>query len=196
MKKRGKKSSLCLEDMLLLTFYYMRHYPTFDQIGKSFGISESYACKIFHRITTILVKVLDMKSRNELLNSNLETILIDVTEQSIERPQKKQKAYYSGKKKRHTIKVQLVVCLMTLQILSVICRKGHVHDFKILKESNLKIHSDIDKLGDAGYQGIKKLYPNSYTPIKKTKNKPLTKADKQYNRTLSKKRIRIDIFPK
>jgi hypothetical protein len=98
MKKRGKKSSLCLEDRLLLTFYYMRHYPTFDQIGKSFGISESYACKIFHRITTILLNVLDMKNRNELLNSNLDIILIDVTEQPIERPQKGQKSYYSGKK--------------------------------------------------------------------------------------------------
>jgi len=31
-----------------------------------------------------------------------------------------------------------VVCLLTLQILSVICRKGHVHDFKILKDSKLK----------------------------------------------------------
>ena len=98
LKKRGRKSSLCLKDMLLLTLYYLRHYMTFAQLGKDFGISESYACKIYHRISTILVKVLDMKSRNELLNSNLETIVIDVTEQPIERPKKGQKAYYSGKK--------------------------------------------------------------------------------------------------
>lgn len=98
LKKRGRKSSLCLKDMLLLTLYYLRHYMTFAQLGKDFGISESYACKIYHRISTILVKVLDMKSRNELLNSDLDTIVIDVTEQPIERPKKGQKAYYSGKK--------------------------------------------------------------------------------------------------
>ena len=98
LKKRGRKSSLCLEDMLLLTFYYLRHYMTLAQLGKDFGISESYACKIYHRMTSILINVLDLKSRSELMNSNLEVILIDVTEQPIERPKKGQKAYYSGKK--------------------------------------------------------------------------------------------------
>lgn len=98
LKKRGRKSSLCLEDMLLLTLYYLRHYMTFAQLGKDFGISESYACKIYHRMSSILINVLDMKSRNELMNSNLEVVLIDVTEQPIERPKKGQKAYYSGKK--------------------------------------------------------------------------------------------------
>jgi len=76
--------------------------------------------------------------------------------------------------------------------LSIICRKGHVHDFKILKDSKLNIHKDIKKLGDAGYQGIIKLYSNSHTPIKNTKNKPLTKADKEYNANLSKQRVRIE----
>ncbi len=104
LKKRGKKSSICLEDMLLLTLYYLRHYMTFVQLGKDFGISESYTCKIFHRMTTILVNVLDMKSRNELMNSDLEAIIIDVTEQPIERPKKGQKAYYSGKKNNIPLK--------------------------------------------------------------------------------------------
>jgi len=98
LKKRGRKSSLCIEDMLLLTLYYLRHYMTFAQLGKNFGISESYTCKIYHRMSSILINVLDMKSRSELMNSNLEVILIDVTEQPIERPKKGQKAYYSGKK--------------------------------------------------------------------------------------------------
>ena len=98
LKKRGRKSSMCLEDMLLLTLYYLRHYMTFAQLGKDFGISESYACKIYHRMSSILINVLNMKSRSELMNSNLEVILIDVTEQPIERPKKGQKAYYSGKK--------------------------------------------------------------------------------------------------
>ena len=98
LKKRGKKSSLCLEDMLLLNLYYLRHYITLDQLGKRFGISESYACKIYHRMANILVKVLDMTNRHELMNSDLEAIIIDVTEQPIERPKKGQKAYFSGKK--------------------------------------------------------------------------------------------------
>jgi len=192
VKKRGRKSAVCLEDRLLLTLYYLRHYETFSRLGGQFGIHESYACKIYHQMLNILLKVLDMKGRKELLNSDLDTILIDVTEQPIERPKRRQRAYYSGKKKCHTIKVQVVVCLMTLQIYSVICNKGRVHDFRILKESKLKISSEIKKLGDLGYQGLEKLYENSYTPVKKSKNRPLTEEDKKYNRELSRIRIHIE----
>lgn len=92
----------------------------------------------------------------------------------------------------HTLWRELGVCLMTLQIYSVICNKGRVHDFRLLKESKLKISSEIKKLGDSGYQGLDKLYENSETPVKKSKNKPLTKEDRTYNRELSKVRISIE----
>lgn len=74
----------------------------------------------------------------------------------------------------------------------MICRKGHVHDFNILKESKIVILPDIKKLGDSGYQGIQKIYKNSYIPIKKTKSRPLTKEEKDYNKKLSKQRVRIE----
>ena len=34
MKKRGRKSGLPLTDRLLLTFTYLRHYPTFARLGQ------------------------------------------------------------------------------------------------------------------------------------------------------------------
>lgn len=74
----------------------------------------------------------------------------------------------------------------------MICRKGAIHDFRILKESRLALALDSDKLADAGYQGLDKLYENSQTPVKKTKNRPLTDEDKAYNRALAQKRIRIE----
>ena len=98
MKKRGLKHGVALADRLLLTFTYLRHYPTFSRLGKEFGVSESYACKLYHRMLNILLKVLPMKNRKDLMNCDLETILIDVTEPPIERPVRHQKAYYSGKK--------------------------------------------------------------------------------------------------
>ena len=98
MKKQGRKSGLPLIDRLLLTFTYLRHYPTFARLGSEFGISESYANKIYHQILDVLVNVFSMKNRKHLLESNLQTIVIDVTEQPIERPTKGQRAYYSGKK--------------------------------------------------------------------------------------------------
>jgi len=96
--KRGLKPRISIENKLLLSIYYMRHYMTFTRLGEEFKISESYANKIFHKITDILIKILKLKSRNELLDSNLGTLLIDASEQPIERPKNKQKQYYSGKK--------------------------------------------------------------------------------------------------
>ena len=98
MTKRGLKPQISIENKLLLTIYYMRHYMTFSRLGEEFKISESYANKIFHKITDILIKILKLKSRNDLLSSDIGTLLIDASEQPIERPKNKQKKYYSGKK--------------------------------------------------------------------------------------------------
>ena len=147
MKKRGLKSTISIADQLLLTLTYLRHYPTFAKLGKEFSISESYANKIYHRMLDILVRVLPMNSKKELLRSDLDSVVIDVTEQPIERPKQQQCHYYSGKK-CHTLKVQLIICWASLQILSVICRKGKVHDFRILKESRLPINRETEKLAD------------------------------------------------
>ncbi|MDE0299508.1 MAG: hypothetical protein OXN17_12820 [Candidatus Poribacteria bacterium] len=68
-----------------------------------------------------------------------------------------------------------------LELLSVICRKGSVHDYRILKESRLAISPETEKLADGGYQGIAKLYANSSTPIKKCRNTPLTQEAKQFS---------------
>ncbi len=170
LSRRGQASTIPLEDRLLLTLFYLRSYPTFLNLGKQFSVSESYAHKLFHRFSGILVKVLHLQSRSSLSSADLKAVLIDVTEQPSERPQRGQKAYYSGKKKRHTVKIQLLVCLSTLSILAVFGDKGHVHDFQILKNSRLVLHPDVLKLGDAGYQGMQARYGNALTPFSFTKN--------------------------
>lgn len=193
LSRRGKPSTaLTLMEKLLLTFVYLRQYPTFEQLGAMFGISESYANKLYHHSLDILVQVARLPGKKAFLEQGIEAILIDVTEQPMERPVKKQRQWYSGKKKRHTIKAQLIVCLKTLQILLVVCDKGRTHDFKLLKRCRLKIVNRIKKYGDSGYQGIQKLYANSKTPHKKPKDGELTKEEKRENRELARLRIPIE----
>ena len=98
MKKRGIKGKLTLGQHLLLTLYYLRHYATFQILGNFFGISESYCCKIYQKISMYLLKILHVSGRKALINSDFEAVVIDVTEQPIERPTIGQKGYYSGKK--------------------------------------------------------------------------------------------------
>ena len=100
-RAKGVKPSICVEDKILLTLYYLRHYPTFKNLGDNFNISESYANKIYHFILNILTQELHVEGSKELVNTDLDVIVIDVCEQQIERPVKNQKKFYSGKKKTY-----------------------------------------------------------------------------------------------
>ena len=56
----------------------------------------------------------------------------------------------------------------------VICTtltNGKRHDFRLFKESGVRIHPKIKTLTDTGYQGIGKTHANSELPKKKTKKK-------------------------
>ncbi|MCK5522719.1 MAG: transposase family protein [Thiomargarita sp.] len=86
----------------MLTIYYLRHYPTFINLADVFKISESYCHQIYSRYVRILAEVETLPNRKKGLENPPDTLIIDVTEQPIERPVKCQKSYYSGKKKRHS----------------------------------------------------------------------------------------------
>jgi transposase len=70
--------------------------------------------------------------------------------------------------------------------------KGRTHDFRMFKQSGVHVHADVCMEADSGYQGIKQYHPNSSLPYKHTKNKPLTKEEKQYNHTLSSNRVHVE----
>ena len=193
MKRRGKHSSqLTNEDKLLLTLTYLRHYPTFQQLGGQFGISESYAYKLYDRYRRYLVTLLRLPGSRALVASGLSAVLLDATEQPIERPTHRQRAYYSGKKKRHTIKAQLIVGLFSLQILAVACGLGRSHDFTVFKQTRVPLAPQIEVYADSGYQGISDLHANSVIPIKKPKGRELTADERAHNRALARVRIAIE----
>lgn len=75
--------------------------------------------------------------------------------------------------------------------------QGNKHDFQLFKDDRLDIAQHIRILADAGYQGLAELHENCQTPFKKSKHHPLTKKEKQKNRSLACKRIMIEhIFRK
>lgn len=74
----------------------------------------------------------------------------------------------------------------------VICTSysnGKRHDFRLFKESKVKVHPEISMLTDTGYQGLKKIHAKTQMPKKKSKRNPLTKEDKKNNRELSRERV-------
>ena len=81
--------------------------------------------------------------------------------------QKKQKKFYSGKKKRHSLKSQVILDKKSRKIIGTAFSNGRKHDFKLFKESKYHIHKNTKILTDTGYQGIKKLHVRAELPKKK-----------------------------
>jgi len=195
-KKTGRPSKLSTEDQLLITLEYWREYRTYFHLGNSWGINESTAYRIVRKVENILIKsgLFNLPGKKALLESNseIEVIVVDVSEQEIERPKKKQKSYYSGKQGYHTLKSQIVADQKSEQVICVRCEKGRVHDFRLWKESKIRLNKEIEILGDKGYQGIQKIHQNSQIPHKKKKKEKLSKEQKKANRQLSQRRIVIE----
>jgi Helix-turn-helix of DDE superfamily endonuclease len=93
--KTGRPSKLSLENQVLITLEYLREYRTYFHIGQSWGINESTAYRIIRKVETILVSSTDFRlpGKKQLLKSDseLEIVVIDVTETPRERPKKTEK---------------------------------------------------------------------------------------------------------
>ena len=128
------------------------------------------------------------KVKEELIQHEL---IVDATEQAVERPlgQEEQKPYYSGKKKRHTSKSQIVICSEIKDIVDVVIGEiGSKSDVKIFRESLHKFHQEQGFLGDKAYVGEFQVT----TPKKKPKKGELTKEEKERNSWLSSRRIMVE----
>ncbi|MBW1242167.1 MAG: IS5 family transposase [Spiroplasma poulsonii] len=196
-KKGGKTNKLSLENRLLMTLLYWREYQTYFHLGKSFDISEANCYRNIKWIEDILIKNSDFQQlagKKALINDyfNDKTIIIDATETPIQRPKKGQKQSYSGKKKKHTIKTQVIIEQETKKIIATSFSLGKKHDYALFKESKIPILKNTKLIVDSGYQGIQKNHNNVLIPTKKTKKNPLNKEQKQYNRLVSKMRIIIE----
>ncbi len=82
---------------------------------------------------------------------------------------KKQRLNYSGKKKRHTQKTQVVADESSRKILGTDFGKGRGHDFKLFKTSKVYLKAESKCLVDTAYQGIQKIHHNREHPKKKNK---------------------------
>jgi hypothetical protein len=134
--------------------------------------------------------VFQLPGKKQLLEpeSVAKLVVVDATETPIERPKKGQRRFYSGKKKRHTLKTQLVIDPKTQAVICTTFAAGKEHDFHLFKRSKVKLKKQTQCLADRGYQGIQKLHPNSQLPKKKLKGKQLSQLDREKNQRLERTR--------
>ena len=90
-KRRGRHAKLPVAEMLLLALEYWRQYTTFAELALNYGVAESTAHDITVWVENVLVKSgkFSLPGKKALIEDHeLEIVLVDVTESSIERPQK------------------------------------------------------------------------------------------------------------
>ncbi len=75
------------------------------------------------------------------------------------------------------------------EIICVEISNGKRHDFRLFKESGVKIYESIKVITDTGYLGLQKIHANTDMPKKRSKKHPLTVEDKQQNREVSSSRV-------
>lgn len=87
----GRKKKLSIEEQLMLTLKYYRHYVTQKELAFEFSVGEATVCDTIKWVEDSLIKsrVFSLPGRKVLLESDdIEAILIDATECPVERPQK------------------------------------------------------------------------------------------------------------
>jgi hypothetical protein len=102
-KVSGRPMKLSYEEQILMMLEYIREYRTYYHISADYGISESNCYKLIKKIEDILVKSDDFRlpDRKELSKNDteIEVILLDVTETPIERPKKNRNFITQGRRR-------------------------------------------------------------------------------------------------
>jgi len=216
----GRKHRYDLRDRLLMTLFWLKAYTTYELLGFFYELNKT---NIEDNLKLVLETLERMTSfdferpsaERKKLSSVAEVmdafpdvrLIIDAKEQRIERPKNKkdkdghlqdrQKPYYSGKKKTHTLKNQAAVSPTgRIEHVSESVPGGANHDLNLLRQTDLlsKLDDGEAAMMDKGYDGISADYPDKtlYLPCKARRNHPLTDEQKAYNRFLAKYRIVVE----
>lgn len=201
----GRKSQLnTLEDKLLFILVYFRLYPTQAVQGFLFNMGQPQAHEWVHKLSGVLNQALGYeKQLPEREPHRLEAVLqqcpslefiIDGTERRINRPQDKddQKQYYSGKKKAHTVKNNVVSHRQGKVVFLSNTYEGKKHDKAICDEEEYEFPLGSTLWQDTGFQGYQPEGVTTFQPKKKPRKGELTEVQKQRNREISSERVEIE----
>ncbi len=199
-----------IRDRLLMLLVYYKLYITHTLSGFLFDLDQSNVHRDIQYMEPIVSSCIPLPQKLYNITRRLRTVeeveeyfpgfkaFIDSTEQEIQRPKdkrRKRKNYYSGKKKKHTIKTQLMVNSEG-KILhkSNKHKKGRQHDYSVYKDEHPTTPPQVENYYDLGYYGVEKDFPDVKVvlPIKKKRNIELTKKEKRYNKRHSRQRVIVE----
>jgi len=197
----GAKRKLVPAQEVLLVLIYLRHNVAHEVVGQLCGVSADQSENLFHEIVPLLRELFpsnrfaaEQRFRREgprLTREQIDRLLIDSFETAIPRPSlnERQKRVYSGKKKRHTLKTQ-VVSDRRGEILDVDGgHRGPAADKKIYEASAVgEQFPHTVKQADLGYLGSDGIE----TPQRKPRGGELTAEQRAENQQLASVRVHVE----
>jgi DDE superfamily endonuclease/Helix-turn-helix of DDE superfamily endonuclease len=193
----GRKHALALADRLLMLLIDYRTYVTHAFLGFLFGLDDSAVGRNINPLQPLLAGIFRIPERRvELTEDEIRELFFDGTERPTRRPERGQREFDSGKKRRHTIKTQVVVVRKRkppgpgakprrLRIAAVSeSFPGKVHDKRVYDATRVVAPADAKRTGDTAYLGT-----GLETPTRKPRGGKLTGRQKAGNRRLSRRRV-------
>ncbi len=208
----GRTFRLAPREQLLLAVIWLRRYPTDETLGFLFGLERTSVGDTRARVIPLLAALgLDTmrlpdpgrKRRPDLPALLADTpalaVLVDTWEQRVQRPQGRAEAdgYYSGKKKAHTLKSQVVVDERDGRIVAVSeSVRGPTADITLLRQSGVlgRLPKGVGIIGDLAYVGMGAGDGGvqAAAPRRKPRSKPRPEGDVAYNRAFAQRRVAVE----
>jgi hypothetical protein len=206
----GRRFKMNIKSRFLMLLVYYRLYITYTLAGFLFGLDQSNVYRDIQKIEPLIRQCVPIPQKiYDRLTKRLRTpeeverhfpgflSFTDCTEQQIPRPKNKirRKAYFSGKRKRHTVKTQLMVNSQGLITHKTNHKKGSRHDYSIYKKNHPIISKEVVNVFDLGYLGVGKDFSDqkSSLPNRKRRAKKRTVIEHTICR-MKKYRILADVF--
>jgi hypothetical protein len=188
---------------------YLKCYPTFDVAGFLFEVDRSRACRWVGEWLPLRAAVLgraavlparQIRSVAEFLRRfpEVQDLFRDGTERPTQRPQKatRQRARYSGKKKRHTAKNVIGNDATKRIVLLGETQGGRGQDYPLLQESGWlpQLPAGLRLWVDRGFQGLEQAAPHLqvFQPQKKPRGENLPPWAQGLNRLVAQVRVRAE----
>jgi hypothetical protein len=187
------------EDKFFFGLVYLKNNPLQEYHAAAFNMQQDMCSKWLNVILPIIEKVLkpyEAKRQIHQLNQNLskdETLIADCTERTVQRSSTDQEHFFSGKKKKHTLKNLLLINMLGMIVFLGATVEGKKHDKAVADEQGLSKLEKVTMLLDLGFQGLK--IDGSSTkimPHKKLRKTELSDQKKTENYVVSSVRVRVE----
>ena len=215
---QGRKYKLVtMADKLLCLLVFYRFALTDAWLGELFGLDASPVCRLQAKREPLLEPAADPTLRLPLRRQRpagakkigpfeklLEVcpefaeVVTDATEQPRQRPPRRsQRRWYSGKKKRHTVKTQVTVNRRGRILAVSRSVPGRTHDYRLFQREGTATQPPprTRHYADLGYEGAPTDYPAQtlLVPVKRRRNhRVLTWAERRCNRAHARLRIIVE----